>query len=471
MPTRQDQLHSYQYAMQRVVAALVSRDPDPARSPMRRAGTTALVSLLIAALAVGATAIYGILTGNGNTDPRDSSVILQEKGTGAQFVYLKADSRLHPVLNYTSGMLLAEGSPAAVKGISARKLSDVPLGPTLGIVGAPDSLPEKSALLTGSWSVCTQREDAGLRSTVLVGTTPSGGRPAGAKREALLVSEPNGRVSLVDGNRKFSIPPGAELRTQRALGYNAQTPWPVTTAWINAIPSGPDLVAPQVPNRGGRSAVAGREIGQVLSDVGRTQFAVLLADGVAAVTPLQAKLLQALPGAPREFPVDNFVDLQPSRQQISDAGQAGALPTTVPTLADGTPQRACVTLPVRDQTRDGVRIDPDIPDGTAIPQPGTPGQVRADVVHVPRGRGAVVGSLPNPDSPQLGTIGIVTDTGTMFPLANPGLLTKLGYAKVKPVAVPSEIVSLLAPGPSLDPEQAQRPPVAAPAASGAPTGQ
>ncbi|MBL7258793.1 type VII secretion protein EccB [Paractinoplanes lichenicola] len=471
MPTRQDQLHSYQYAMQRVVAALVSRDPDPARSPMRRAGTTALVSLLIASLAVGATAIYGILTGNGNTDPRDSSVILQEKGTGAQFVYLKADSRLHPVLNYTSGLLLAEGSPAAVKGISARKLSDVPIGPALGIAGAPDSLPEKSALLPGSWSVCTQREDAGLRSTVLVGTAPGGGRPASTKREALLVSEPNGRVSLVDGNRKFSIPPGAERRTQNALGYNAQTPWPVTTAWINAIPSGPDLVAPQLPNPNGNSPVAGLKVGQVITDVNQTQFAVLLSDGVAAVTQFQAMLLRAVQGAQPPVPVNNFVDLRASQAQISDAGQAGALPATVPALAEGTPQRACVTLPIRDQARDGVRIDPDIPEGTAIPQSETPGQVRANFVHVPRGSGAVVGSLPNPESPQLGTVGVVTDTGTMFPLANPDLLTKLGYGKVKPVAVPSEIVSLLAPGPSLDPEQAQRPAAPTPAQSESPAGQ
>src|SRR3712207_196593 len=119
MPSRQDQLHSYQYANQRVVAALISQDPDPARSPMRRAGMTALVSLLIAALAVGAVAVYGLLTGNGNTSPRDSGVILQEKGTGAQFVFLKADNRLHPVLNYGSALLLADGTPPPVKSISS----------------------------------------------------------------------------------------------------------------------------------------------------------------------------------------------------------------------------------------------------------------------------------------------------------------------------------------------------------------
>ena len=69
VPSRQDQLHSYQYSLQRVVAALVTHDPDPHRSPLRRAGTTALVSLVIAALAVGGAAVYGLLTGHSNVEP------------------------------------------------------------------------------------------------------------------------------------------------------------------------------------------------------------------------------------------------------------------------------------------------------------------------------------------------------------------------------------------------------------------
>ena len=95
MPSRQDQLHSYQYSVQRVVAALVTHDPDPSRSPLRRAGTTALVSLLIAAIAVGGAGLYGLLTGQSSVDATDTNVVFQEKGTGARFVYL--DGKLHPV--------------------------------------------------------------------------------------------------------------------------------------------------------------------------------------------------------------------------------------------------------------------------------------------------------------------------------------------------------------------------------------
>ncbi|MGK5680202.1 type VII secretion protein EccB [Actinoplanes sp. URMC 104] len=457
MPSRQDQLHSYQYANQRVVAALISQDPDPARSPMRRAGMTALVSLLIAALAVGAVTVYGVLTGNSTTSPRDAGVILQEKGTGAQFVFLKADNRLHPVLNYSSGLLLAEGSPPPVRTVSSRKLADVPLGPELGIPGAPDSLPQQSSLLSGPWSVCTQRRGTVSWSTVLVGTRPSDGRLATTTREALLVRAPNGRVSLIDGNRRFTIPAGTELRTQRALGWAAQTPWPVAAAWINAIPSGPDLTAPQLPDPPGQSPVQGVKIGQVLTDLGGTQFAVLLSDGVAAITPMQAQLFQARPGARAPVPVNNFVDLRPSRTKVTDAGEPGGLPATVPTLAEGTPQRACITVPIRDATKDGIRIDPTIPDGTAIPASTVSSQVRADAVFVPRGAGAVVVSAAGPDAPPAGTVAVITDTGTMHPLASPDLLARLGYGKVKPAAVPGEVLSLVSPGPPLDPERAKQP--------------
>ena len=97
MPSRQDQLHSYQYSLQRVVAALVTHDPDPHRSPLRRAGTTALVSLVIAALAVGGAAVYGLLTGHSNVQLKDESVLFLEKGSGARYVYLSSEARLHRV--------------------------------------------------------------------------------------------------------------------------------------------------------------------------------------------------------------------------------------------------------------------------------------------------------------------------------------------------------------------------------------
>jgi hypothetical protein len=58
---RRDQLHSYQFTRQRVVAALVARSDDPGRSPGRRLGGAALTGVLLAALIFGGVFVYGVL--------------------------------------------------------------------------------------------------------------------------------------------------------------------------------------------------------------------------------------------------------------------------------------------------------------------------------------------------------------------------------------------------------------------------
>ncbi|MEV4345417.1 type VII secretion protein EccB [Actinoplanes sp. NPDC049596] len=456
MPSRQDQLHSYQYSLQRVVAALVTHDPDPQRSPLRRAGTTALVSLLIAALAVLAATIYGIVTGNSNVSPKDASVVFQEKGTGARFVYSEADSRLHPVLNYTSGLLLATAEAPQMKGISSEKLSSVPLGDPLGIPDAPDSLPGKKVLLTERWSVCTDNTTGSPTSTLLAGVRLTDGSVVARDGKALLVSDPDDRTYLISGNRRFAIPANRVDVTLNALRLGAQSPWPVSVAWINAVPAGPDLVAPQIRGVGGGSAGSDFRVGQLVTD-GR-QVAVILADGKAVLTEMQAALMQTVPGAQQPVAIGNdFLAIPTSRTRVSDAGDPEGLPPTVPALADGTPSRACVTLPV-DKAGDGVRIDPTIPQGLAVAGvAGAENSVQADRVFVERGKGAVTVSAASPTAPAgSGTVSVVTDTGRQYPLANRALLTKLGYGGVKPQQIPAELMSLMPMGPALDPARARQ---------------
>ena len=93
MASRQDQLHSYQFAMQRMVAAVVARDADPVRSPIRRLAGAALAGVLIAALCLAAVAVYGVLAPGGATGWRSQGAIVVEKETGARYVYL--DGSLH----------------------------------------------------------------------------------------------------------------------------------------------------------------------------------------------------------------------------------------------------------------------------------------------------------------------------------------------------------------------------------------
>lgn len=449
MPSRQDQLHSYQYSLQRVVAALVTHDPDPSRSPLRRAGTTALASLLIAAIAVGGAALYGVFTGQNSADPTDPSVVFQEKGTGARFVFLQSDSRLHPVLNYSSGLLLNSGTTPKLVSIASDKLAKVQLGAPLGIPNAPDSLPAPGDLVTDRWSVCSDKGPGGTpESTLLVGDRLTDGTIAAQAKRGLLVVDPGQNIFLVSANRRFLVPEIRSDLTLRALGYGGLKPWPVSAAWINAVPAGPDLRAPSVPQSGGSTVVDKYRVGQLVKHNG--QFGVILPDGLAEVTPLQADLVGvATQQDPTEIGAD-FAQLPGSRTRIRDDGDPDGLPTDPPPLFEA-PTKVCMTLPVDPKTGDGVRVDPNAPSGVAVAGVSAAAETnRADLVHVARGRGAVVIAAPS------ATVGVVTDTGRLYTLASRDLLPKLGYDGVKPQSVPSQLVALLPRGPSLDPAQARR---------------
>jgi type VII secretion protein EccB len=462
VPSRQDQLHSHQYSLQRVVAALVTHEPDPHRSPLRRAGTTALVSLVIAALAVGGAAVYGLLTGHSNVNLQDESAVFLEKGTGARYVFLRSDGKLHPVLNYTSGLLIANGSAPNVVSASPDRLATLPLGDPLGIPDAPDSLPAAGRLIGDRWSVCSQAPGPGSaepepRSTLLVGHRITDGTVAaapgpGLRPAALLVRDPDARTFLVYGNKRFTIPEHRATATLRALGWADRQPWPVAAAWINSVPLGPDLTPLPVPDQGSDSALPDWRVGQLLTD-GR-QWGVVLGDGFAPITAVQALLLQTDPRAYPPVEVGSaFNTLPASRQQLVDAG---GLPSTVPELATPT-VRVCMTLPVG-AAGDGVRIDPTVPAG--VPAPGeasVPGGVRADLVHVERGRGALVAAAASATAPPTsGTVSIVTDTGRRYPLASRELIGRLGYGAKTPVRVPAQLVALLPQGPPLDATRARQ---------------
>ncbi|MFD0823356.1 type VII secretion protein EccB, partial [Micromonospora zhanjiangensis] len=169
MPSRQDQLHSYQFTVQRVVAALVLRETDPPHSPLRRAAGTALAGVLIAAIGIGAAAVYGVLTGTGGTDWRDPRSVIVEKESGARYVY--RDDTLHLVLNYASARLIIGTPDPKTVLVSRRSIDGVPRGAPLGIADAPDSLPDPGRLTSTPWTVCsTPATDATPpRSALLVG--------------------------------------------------------------------------------------------------------------------------------------------------------------------------------------------------------------------------------------------------------------------------------------------------------------
>jgi type VII secretion protein EccB len=470
MPSRRDQLHAAQFSTQRVVAALTTHDPDPTQSPFRNVTVATAVGLLVCLLIAGGTAVYAGWTGDTGKDWRDENAVFIEKDSGATYVYLADDQKLHPVLNYTSGLLLTSGTSPQPVTMSRRTLSDAPRGARLGIADAPGSLPTRKDLLSDPWVVCSQRDAvSGAPTSQLVIGDARGGHvlaPAdNAAPEALLAALPNGRQYLIYNGHKFALP-----QPQLALAALGMTgsPTVVAPAVLNSLPTGADVRAPAVPNSGQASAaLSGAKVGQLYvatAPGGTRAYGVVLTDGLGEISEVQANLLAADPqsGAagrqPTELSITAYAALRRSRTKLSTESSA-ALPKTTPkAMAAGT--SVCVS--VRNTTESGTRVllnatiadnDLTVTDSPGVTTSGTP---LANKIMIRRGRGVIVEALASATA-TTGALSLVTDSGTRYAIADREVLGRLGYGGVKPVRLPSELVAMLPAGPALDPAAARRP--------------
>ncbi|SDZ35908.1 type VII secretion protein EccB [Micromonospora pattaloongensis] len=461
MPSRQDQLHSYQFMVQRVVAALVMRETDPPQSPFQRAAGATLASVLIAAIAIGGVAVYGALVGGGATNWRDPNAVIVEEESGARYVY--RDEKLHPVLNYASALLIVGSPEPRTVRVSAKSIEGVTRGTPLGIVDAPDALPAADRLAAGPWTICSLPAGDGGRATVrsalLVGAAPTGGEPLGD--DGVLARHPDGSLYLIWHNRRHLLRDRDIVLD--ALAWTNARALPVAPALLNALPAGADLARIPIVDEGQPSAaVPDATIGEVFvveSQGGGRQFAVAQRDGLAGITQVQADLLiTALGGQSRPTPLSqgrfNTIEKLP---ELVPSG-AAAPPASTPKLAETSAGAVCGQ--VRD---DGgvfeLRVGAAAPDVTNAPRTGArsaEGGALADHVVVAPGRGAVVEAAAAPGATG-GAISVVTDLGRRYAVAGGDVLATLGYGGVKPLRLPASLVALVPAGRALDPAAARAP--------------
>lgn len=458
MPSRQDQLHSYQFMVQRVVAALVMRETDPPQSPLRRAAGAAVASVLIAAMALGAAAVYGAIVGGGSTNWRDSQAVIVEKESGARYVY--REEKLHLVLNYASALLIVGSAEPKTVLVSRKSIEGVPRGVPLGIADAPDSLPAADRLAAAPWTVCSMMLGGGRgapRSALLVGAAAAGG--TALDDQGVLARHPDGGLHLIWHNRRYLIRDRDLVLT--ALGWTGERPVTVAPALLNALPAGADLARIIIPNEGEKSEkVRDAKIGQVFvveSQGGGRQYAVAKRDGLAAITQVQADLLLSeLDQVPTTLSQAKFADI-PKQPELVPADLA-APPAATPKLVPGDSGAVCGQ--VRDDTGvTEVRVGAKMPDLAGALRTGarsTDGGALPDHVIVEPGWGAVVEAAAAPGASG-GAISVVTDLGRRYALANAEVLGMLGYGAVKPLRLPANLVALVPSGEGLDPETARSP--------------
>lgn len=462
MPSRQDQLQSHQFTVARVVSALVARETDPAQPPFRRLSAAAIAGVLVSALVLAGFAAYGLIAPSGSRSWRHANVVIEEKGTGAKYVY--RDGTLYPVLNYASALLAVEGSGARTVSVARGSLDGVPRGALLGITGAPDSLPAAKRLTAKPWTICSRRVDRGVESVLLVGgETPAGSTPNGS----LLVSTSDGGQYLIHDRYRHRIAEPDRV-TAALLWGNQQSP--VATAWVNALPAGQDLRMPNVGDRGQKVArPAGGRVGQVYrfkrSDNAPVEFFLAGTAGLTSLTALEAALLLNDPTTvgstarteATELSRADFTQLVNGVQPLAPRDVPGALPATPPELAAVPSGALCAGTGGAGGIawlRSGVALPASV--GTPTAGASTAGTVLADRVLVPPGSGALVESVSSATA-GAGQVCVITDLGVAYVLPREDARARLGYGGAKPVRMPAELVALLPRGPSLDPTVAMAP--------------
>jgi type VII secretion protein EccB len=465
MASRTQQMQSHQFTLQRVTAALAVRDPDAVASPVRRSAGTAFAGVMIAVVALAAVAAYGVLRPGDNTTWRDGRSVIIERETGARFVY--RDGVLHPTLNYASALLILGSAQPATAIVSHASLAGVPRGVPLGIPGAPDPLPAVGDLLTGAWTVCSRVAAAAaaspglatppVESLLVVGAPASAdgvaGQPVGAGQAVLAQDRAGGYHLLWNGHRYAIRDPDVVLT---ALTWRGRPPVLVADALLNTLPPGQDLAPLAVAGHGHPSRFSGHRVGEVVkveSQSGSVQFGLVRAEGIAAITQIQADLLLADPanglgGAAQSITQAQFASA-PAAASLVPSGDT-APPATTPDLASpGEHGGVCAAF-----------TDAANPPALTVlaARPVAAGETRTvqapvDWVAVQPGRGAIVDAVAAPNAPS-GLLGVVSDLGVLFPVPSTAVLATLGFGAAAPHVLPSALVALLPRGNALDPTAA-----------------
>ncbi|MGW0431203.1 type VII secretion protein EccB [Micromonospora sp. NPDC003197] len=471
MPTRRDQMQSYQFIMQRVVSALAYQDIDPVQPTGRRLVGAGLAGIMVAVVGLAAVGVYAMVRPGGSDKWRDGSSIIVERETGTRYVY--REGVLHPMANFASALLALGGTPKTTQ-VSANSLLGIPRGVPLGIVGAPDALPPAGRVTGAAWTTCVQQARDGTgrvaTATVLrVGGAPVTGRELGD--DALLAEEVDThRLVLIWRRHRHEIVDRSVVLT--ALGLDQQPATPVASAWLDTLPAGQRLGSRAVLGRGTPStAVSGALVGQVyvMNGAGTDRQYYLVADGqrLAPLTAVEASILLADPATRSAYP-----DGWPVARPLSPAQAAGADKQQPPAPDSGAPPATLPRITAPELPNSAICAEfsdaaspPRLVIAAGQPTPAAPvggsrrsadGASLADRVEVSPGWAAVVEAVPAPEAP-VGTRFLVTDLGLRHALTDHTVQGLLGYANVQPVRLPAALVARVPEGPPLDPSAARRP--------------
>ncbi|BBX44839.1 type VII secretion system ESX-5 subunit EccB5 [Mycobacterium cookii] len=293
-----------------------------------RRQTLAVVASISAALVICLGALlYSFISPSGQLN---DTPIIADRDSGA--LYVRVGDKLYPALNLASARLIAGRADNPHK-VRASQIAQQPHGPLVGIPGAPSEF-SPTTPATSSWLVCDSvAPTAGVATSPVTVTVIDGTPDLSSRRHVVNGSDAvvlhyekdtwvirQGRRSRIESmNRAVLLPLGLTPE-------NVSQAKPMSRALYDALPVGPELSVPKVPNAGQPAAFAGAPgpVGTVIVTPqisGPQQYSLVLSEGVQTVNPVVAQILQnagtpagntpmvVAPASLAKMPVVNGLDL------------------------------------------------------------------------------------------------------------------------------------------------------------------
>jgi type VII secretion protein EccB len=439
MASKKELIQAQSYSRRRLLTVFTSGIPGGKELEPGKPLRAVVAGTALAALLVVGSLVFGLIS-PGLPSGWDSNTLLLAKDSGARYVAIKGT--LYPVLNTASAKLIIPAKDFRVLTVDEAKIADAPRGETIGITGAPDSLPDASSLIPAGWASCTFSD--GKETT----TVPVDGAPVDPTDDAI-VAHVDGVSYVVAGGVRYKVEGENTAPVLRAVGLDTAKPIDVTAKWINLFTAGSTLEPLSVPQAGsalpeplsvdGRSLTVGTVVHQENTPVEKRY--VLTAQGKAApLSPFGYQLYLVGSGAQ----LGEAVDVTPAQFGSIPTDDTSADPADWPQreVQPGDAQRgACAALskPADDGSANVVLATPR--DSNAADAPD---------LFVAPGHGALVRAVNTGDT-NAGLVYLIDDAGRAFPIpdVSDDVLPRLGFSKRDVTDVPQSWIALFDEGPSL----------------------
>jgi type VII secretion protein EccB len=472
------QVTGWRFVMRRIASGIALHDTRMLVDPLRTQSRAVLMGVLILITALGGCFVFSLIRPSGSAG---NNAVLADRSTAA--LYVRVGDDLHPVLNLTSARLIV-GRPVNPTTVKSSELDRFPRGNLIGIPGAPERMVQ-NASHDANWTVCDAVSEPaqGGRAVYSTGVTLIASSPdsRGARAatlesgQAVLADNGTSTWLLWDGRRSQIDLANHAVTNALGLGADVPAPRPIASGLFNAIPEGPSLTAPNIPNAGAPANFkVPAPIGAVVvsyavdqSSSGTARYYAVLPDGLQPISPVLAAILRntnsyGLDQPPRigadevaKLPVSRMLDTTryPDRQvALVDAAKnpvtcaywskpAGAATSSLSLLSGS-------ALPVPD----AVRTLDLVGAGSGNPQ------AIATRVALAPGTGYFTQTVGGgPTSPGTGSLFWVSDTGVRYGIDNEAESAAAGHGKTvealglsaPAVPIPWSILSLFANGPTL----------------------